>query len=145
MAEEDFKEEKILSLEDIIKGIQLKVDKAIAEVIKLPLEVDKAFAEFVRRNEMKDEYYEALFRLEKPTTRKVLSVLRESSGAHRFNDIRRIVDCSPTTLINALRELIDEGLVMNVEERYQASSPAWFVWKKREQKRGKLIHSNKLE
>ena len=132
MGEEDFNEEKILSPEDIIKGLQLKVDKAIAEVINLPREVAKAFAELKRRAEMKDYYYEAIFRLGKPSTRQVLSVLRESGGSHKFTEILRIVDYSPTTLTNALEELQEAGLVRKVEDRYQAVSPAWFFQKKLE-------------
>ena len=138
MTEKDFNKEKILSSEDIIKGLHLKIDKATAEVTSLHPKVDKAFAEVIRRDETKDEYYEASFRLEKPTTRRVLDVLRESSGAHRFTDIRRLVVCSPTTLTTALDELVMEGLVRWEGGLYQAVSPAWFVQKKLEQKRGKF-------
>lgn len=127
MAKGDFNKEKILSLEDILKGVHLNIDKAFAEV--------------KRRDEMKDDYYEAIFRLEKPKTRMVLDVLRESGGAHRFTDILRIVVCSPTTLTTALDELVMEGLVRRIEKRYQAVSPAWFVQKKLEQKRGKIHRS----
>jgi len=113
MAEEDVTEEKMLNLEDILKGVRLKIDNAFAEVI--------------RRDEMKDVYYEALFKLEKLSTRRVLRILRESGGSHRFTDIRRLVVCSPTTLNIALDELIREGLVRRVDGRYQAVSPDWFV------------------
>lgn len=124
MGEGSFNEEKILSLEDIIKGVHLKIDKA--------------FAELTRRDEVKDEYYDALFRLEKPSERLVLRVLKESGGAHRFTDILRKVGGSSSTLAKALKELRDKWLVRIVSGGYQASSPAWFAQKKREQKRIKL-------
>lgn len=123
MVENDFNKEKILSLEDIFKEVHLKIDKAFAEV--------------KHRNEIKDEYNEDRFKLEKPTTRRVLNVLVESGGAHRFTDIRHIVGCSPQTLTTALEELVMKGFVRKVEGLYQASSPVWFVQKKRERKRGK--------
>ena len=131
MAEEDFNQEKILSLEDIFKVILLKNDEVIAEAISLKHKTEKAYAEIIRRDENEDEYNEAICKLEKVTTIKVLNVLRKSIGPLGFNNIRRGVGCSPTTLANALRELVDEGLVRRVEGRYQASSPAWFVQKKR--------------
>jgi len=86
---EIFDEEKMLSLEDLIEKLHHKINN-------LHSDVDETFSEFIRRDEIKDEYYEALLGIEKPTTRRVLGVLRESSGAHRFTDIRLFVSCSPT-------------------------------------------------
>ncbi len=124
MEEDVFNEEKILSIEDIIKGVHLKIDKAFTEVI--------------RREKIKDEYYEVLFSLEKSTTRRILRVLQESSGAHRFTEILRIAACSPTTLNNALNELVRTGLARREGKRYQAVSTVLFVQKKLEEKQGKL-------
>ena len=120
MTVESFDEEKMLSLEDLLE--------------RLHRYIDKTFSEIVRRSEMKEDYYEAVFGLEKPTTREVLSVLRESGGSQRFTDIQRFVDCSSSTLTNALGELVGKGLVRWEGGLYQAASPAWFVQKKLEQK-----------
>jgi len=120
MTVESFDEKKILSLEDLIENLHG--------------DLDKTFSEIIRRSEVKEEYYAVVLELEKPTTRQVLSALRESGGSQRFTDIKRFVDCSPSTLANALRELVEMGLVRWERGLYQAASPAWFAQKKLEQK-----------
>lgn len=118
---ESFDEEKILSLEDLKK--------------RLHHIIDKTFSEIIRRSEMKEEYFAAILELEKPITRQVLSVLRESGGPQHFTDIQAFVGCSSSTLTNALSELIEKGLVRWEGGLYQAVSPAWFAQKKLEQKK----------
>jgi len=55
----------MLSLEDLIEKLHHKINN-------LHSDVDETFSEFIRRDEIKDEYYEALLGIEKPTTRRVL-------------------------------------------------------------------------
>ena len=139
MAKADFKEEEILTLEDISKGVHLKIDEARDKIESLHLEVDNAFAEVISRFKVEEEYNEARSKIKKPSTRKVLAVLRESGGAHRFTEIRRRVGCSSSTLTGALNELRDMLLVREERNLYQASSPAWFVRKKLELERLKVL------
>ena len=120
MTVESFDEEEMLSLEDLLE--------------RLHRYIDKTFSEIIRRSEMKEDYYAAVFGLEKPTTREILSVLQESGGSQRFTDIKLFVGCSPSTLTNALRELVAKGLVRWERGLYQAASPAWFAQKILEQK-----------
>jgi len=124
MTVESFDEQKILSLEDLIENLHRNIER----------DIDTTFSEIIRRSEVKKEYYAVVLELEKPTTRQVLSALRESGGSQRFTDIKRFVDCSPSTLANALRELVERGLVRWERGLYQAASPTLFAQKKLEQK-----------
>lgn len=121
MAVESFDEETILSLDDLLE--------------RLHRHIDKIFSEIIRRSEMKEDYYAAIFRVEKPKTRQILAVLRESEGPQSFTNIQHFVGCSSSTLTNALGELVERGLVKWERGLYQAASPAWFIQKKLEQKR----------
>ena len=142
MAGESFDEKKILSIENLIENLRRKTDREtenLHRVIEkthrnIDRETETTGSEILRREENEKAYSKAFSEIEKPTTRQIFSVLRVGGGRHRFTDIHRFVVCSSSTLTNALRELIERGLVRRKGGLYQAVSPAWFAQEKLEQK-----------
>ena len=145
MTVENFDEKKILSIEELIENLRRKIYQEIEkshheidrEIETLRRNIDRdsytTISEIIRRFEMKEDRYKVVSEL-KPTTRQIFDVLKESGGSQRFTDIQRFVGCSSSTLTNALRELIEKGLVRSEIGFYQAALPAWFAQKKLEQK-----------
>jgi len=140
MTVENFAEEKILSLEDLLERLRRHVDALHHHVDALhhhvdttQRHVDTTVSEIIHRFEMERDHDKAVSEL-KPTEKQVLSVLQESGGSQRFIDIQHFVGCSSSTLTNALSELVEKGLVRWEAGLYQAASPAWFAQKKLEQK-----------
>jgi len=111
MSVEDFDEEKILSSEDLIVG-------ALRKLLR-------TYAELSRREEDSRDFLKKLCSFSIETW--VWYTLLEAGGAQRFTDILPVVGCSQTSLSDALRELVREGLVRRVEKRYQAVVPAWLL------------------
>jgi len=111
MTVESFDEEKILSSEDLIVG-------ALRKLLR-------TYAELGRREEDTRDFLRSLCGFSIET--RVWWFLLEAGGAQRFTDIHRVVGCSQTSLGEALRELLREGLVRMVENRYQAVVPAWLL------------------
>ncbi len=127
MAEGDFKELEILSQEDIIKGVHLKIDKA--------------FAEFIRRGEI-SEFLEEF--CAPHTENRVWSEMLKGGGAYMVSELPPFVDVSVPNLYKIIGRLYVRGLVKMVGNRYQAVSPEAFIRERRTQKRESKRISQKL-
>ena len=111
MAKNSFNKLELLSQEDFI-----------VETLRMFL---KAHDELDRREEITRDLLKILcsFSIEG----RVWWTLLEGGIAQRFTDILRVVGCSPTSLTDALGELLRVGLVRMVGKRYQAIVPATWL------------------
>jgi len=133
MMEEDFNKEMILSSEDIIKGLHLKIDKATAEVTSLHLKVDNAFAEVESRREVFLEFLEDF--CAPHTENRVWSEMLKGGGAYRVSELPPFVHVSIQNLYKIIERLKRRGLVKMIGNRYQAVLPEAFIREKRTQRR----------
>jgi len=115
MAEEDFNKEQILSTEDLIKGVHLKIDTAFAEIIS--------------RGEMSSEFLEEFCAPD--TENRVWYKMLEGGGAYLVSELPPFVGVSVSNLYKILDRLRVRGLVNLVGNRHQAVAPEAFIREKR--------------
>jgi len=85
----------------------------------------KTYHELNRRQEKTKDFLETLCGLNLDSW--IWFILWESGGPQRFTDILRNVGGSRSVLGPALQKLLKEGLIRQVDKKYQAVSPAWLV------------------
>lgn len=130
--EEDFNKDKILSSEDIIKGLHLKIDKTTAEVTSLHLKVDEAFAKVTSRREVFLEFLEEF--CAPHTENRVWSEMLKGGGKYYVLELTPFLHISVSSLYKILDKLFERGLIKTIGKQYQAVSPEEFIGKKRTQK-----------
>ena len=111
MAEGKYSDLELLSQEDLIV-------EALQKILK-------TYAELRRREKVTKDFLKSLCNLSVET--RVWWILFEAGGAQRFTDLSRVAGCSRTKLNDVLQELLMEGLVRIVENRYQAVLPPGLV------------------
>lgn len=124
MAEEDFNEEKILSLEDIFKGVRLNFEKDLVNL-------DKATAIAISRHEIFSEFMEEFCATH--TENRVWYEMLKGGGSYLVSELPPFVDVSVSNLYKILDRLRVRELVKIVGNRHQAVSPEAFIREKRTQ------------
>ena len=118
MEEGSFNKEEILSIEDLIEGARLKIDKAFSEM-RSRAEVTEGFLEVFCSYHMDDWVWFVMWR---------------GGGSYVVADLLRFVDCSRSNLYEIIEKLLMRKIVKMVGDRYQAVSPSWFVRRNRNRK-----------